>query len=681
MSPKLKPRLLFALAVAALIGGFVFATRFLYGVLGAQDATWIVRTDAPKQTMKTLQRRFSADQRYFDMEVHSGAVRLVADERYSDLVHARVGWDGGLIARRVDATVDLPDPGGPGITVLPADGVHGRRWRGTSDALYEAFQRLNDDPLHAVLLFRVRGYGSSGIYETIVVDKEEAWHVAGDTTPAEAGERSLECYPTKDGRGIFCMLPEDAAKALHALDAKAGKDSAEAAASPQRYALTAGPSTLGMQWLTEDRGLIVQLGEDVGAYEYAFRVFMRVSGGGLPKYLPVVEAKLPVDVPLVVLHIAVPLIIAALWFAIARRMDRAAPKPWWLVILTGAVALAINPLVLYLRMPIEGIDWLDPHIADRVGRVEAFPSALLAYAVHAGAPEELVKLLPVLMVARWTKHFDEPIDGILYCTASAVGFSCIEEYGYLFYGRMHASLLVLRATSTPPAHIFFTAIVGYALGQGIGKGWRAIPIGVVGFVGSVLAHALYDALVSFPALQVAARVYLVALLLLFTYLVRRARRGSKRRVAPAPGAVVVRVGSYLVVAAMTIAIAVGTLLLRELAFRASPESTYTTAGTMTVLVLLSLGIGGAAFVLVSTLPVDAVVDEVGITYAGVTYGWDEIRCIAYSGRRGRFGPLSSVIVRMAEREISIGPLRDPAAVSMYAAIDVHRPHAPAAATA
>ena len=187
----------------------------------------------------------------------------------------------------------------------------------------------------------------------------------------------------------------------------------------------------------------------------------------------------------------------------------------------------------------------------------------------------------MLIVARFTKAFDEPIDGILYCTASAVGFSCIEEYGYLFYGRMHASLLVLRATSTPPAHIFFTAITGYALGQGIGKGWRAIPIGVLGFLGSIVVHGLYDAIISFSALQIVSRIYLVLLLVLFTYLVRRSLRGSKGKVAPAPGATVVRVGSWLGMTLTTAVVALGTLLLRELALRSSPESTYATGTTIT----------------------------------------------------------------------------------------------------
>lgn len=661
----MRGRLLLALSIAAVVGAFIFSTRFVYGVLGAQDAAWVVKTDAPKDTLKTLQRRFSADQRYFDMQVEDGALRLVADERYDDLVRARVAWDGGLIARRVDPTFDLPDPTDPEITVVPADADGGRRWRGSMDAIYPAFDALEEDGLHAILLYRVRGYGSSGVYETIACDREPAWRVAGTVAFDEHPEdkEKLEAYPTKDGRGLFMMLPTLAAEALEKLDRS------------ERYALTAGPSTLGTHWAAEGRGLIVNLGEDIGAYEFAWRNFMRMSGGGLPKGLEIEATALPVNVGLVILHTAMPLLVAAFWFAVARRLDRAAPEPWWLVLLTGAVALAINPVVLWIRQPIETIDWLDPHITDRVGRLAGFPDTLLAYTLHAGIPEELIKLLPVLLVARFTKAFDEPIDGILYCTASAVGFSCIEEYGYLFYGRMHASLLVLRATSTPPAHIFFTAITGFALGQGIGKGWRAIPIGALGFAGSVVVHGLYDAIVSFTSLQMVSRVYLVLLLLLFAYLVRRSLRGSKGKVAPGPGATVVRVGSWLGMTITTTLVGLGTLLLRELALQSSPESTYATGTTIVFLLLLTAAIGGAAYALVSSIPIDAVVDDAGITYSGVTYRWDEITGVAYRDRRGRLGRFSAVLVRLPGREITIGPLRERAAVAMYIAIDTHRPHA------
>ncbi|MFO0611029.1 MAG: PrsW family intramembrane metalloprotease [Polyangiaceae bacterium] len=665
MTKTRKQHVLLALSIAAVVGAFTFATRFTYGVLGTHDAAWLVRTEAPRETLKTLQRRFSADQRYFDMNVVDGGVRLVADEHYRDLVRARVAWDGGLTARRVDPTFDLPDPRNPAIQVLPADARGGRRWRGTMDALFADLDALPEDPAHALLLVRRRGLGGAGIYETIAVDHDPAWKVGG-TLPGAASDEKLEVFPTKDGRGLFLMLPPPAATALAEL-AAAAKERGD------RYALSAGPSTLGTEWATEDRGLVISLGEDVAAYEFAFRNYLRLSSGGLPKNLPIEETRLPLDIGLGALHIALPLLVAGVWFAIARRLDRAAPEPWWLVLLTGAVSLAINPLTLYLRKPIEGIDWLDPQLTDRVGRLEGFGDTLLAFFLHAGIPEELVKLLPVLLVARWRKEFDEPIDGVLYCAASAAGFSCIEEYGYLFYGRMHASLLVLRATSTPPAHIFFTAISGYALGQGIGKGWRAIPIAILGLLGAAFAHALYDTSITFPVLQLVGRALLVALLLVFAYLVRRALRGSKRKVSALPGAVVVRVGNYVVFALMTAGIALATLLARELALRSSPESTYTTGTTIALLIALSAATGAAAFVLVASIPIDAVIDPAGVTFSGVTYAWDEIEGIAYRHRVGRLGRRSTILVRLREKEIRIGPLGDRAAVALYVAIDAHRP--------
>ena len=104
--------------------------------------------------------------------------------------------------------------------------------------------------------------GGTGIYETIACDREPVWRVAGtagaDATPEN--KEKFEAYPTKDGRGLFMILPTVAAEELAKLD------------KSERYALTAGPATLGTKWAAEDRGLIVQLGEDIGAYDVTLAV-------------------------------------------------------------------------------------------------------------------------------------------------------------------------------------------------------------------------------------------------------------------------------------------------------------------------------------------------------------------------------------------------------------------------
>jgi RsiW-degrading membrane proteinase PrsW (M82 family) len=349
-----------------------------------------------------------------------------------------------------------------------------------------------------------------------------------------------------------------------------------------------------------------------------------MTAGHLPKLTKVSETSLPKNFELAAGHLAIPLLLVATWFAILRRFDRAQPEPWWLVLATGAIAMAINPLTFYLRTPLSGTDWGDPHLADHAGRIEAFPAELVAYCMRAGLVEELVKLLPILMLARWRKEFDEPIDGIIYAVASAVGFSCIEEFGYLLFGRLHASLLVVRATSTPPAHVFFTSVMGYALGQGIGKGIRGAPRVVAAYLCAAFLHGLYDTLLTFRPLYAVSRAYQIVLLLLFTFLVRRALRGSSAVVSPSKNAKLVRAGTWLSFGFFLALFAFGVSSLREIGNLTPPISTLTNAEVVGLAVVLSAAIAIVALRMVSSVPLDVVIDDAGLTFSGVTWPWSSI---------------------------------------------------------
>src|SRR5207237_8291792 len=62
-----------------------------------------------------------------------------------------------------------------------------------------------------------------------------------------------------------------------------------------------------------------------------------------------------------------------------------------------------------------------------------------------------------------SKHFDEPIDGVVYSSAAALGFACIENALTL---RTHGGWVwIARTLVALPAHVFFAATWGYALGR------------------------------------------------------------------------------------------------------------------------------------------------------------------------------------------------------------------------
>lgn len=83
--------------------------------------------------------------------------------------------------------------------------------------------------------------------------------------------------------------------------------------------------------------------------------------------------------------------------------------------------------------------------------------------------EELLKFA----VVRWTVYerveFDEPMDGVVYAAAAALGFAATENIMYIFEAYAQsveaaASTTLIRALLSVPGHALFSAMWGYALG-------------------------------------------------------------------------------------------------------------------------------------------------------------------------------------------------------------------------
>jgi RsiW-degrading membrane proteinase PrsW (M82 family) len=95
-------------------------------------------------------------------------------------------------------------------------------------------------------------------------------------------------------------------------------------------------------------------------------------------------------------------------------------------------------------------------------------------------------------VYHW-KVFDEPMDGIVYGVAVAVGFASLENYLYL--SNRGLSLAWQRALFAVPAHALFGGGMGYFLGRA--KFGKATSLGAVlpwvwALLLPTLAHGAYD---------------------------------------------------------------------------------------------------------------------------------------------------------------------------------------------
>lgn len=129
----------------------------------------------------------------------------------------------------------------------------------------------------------------------------------------------------------------------------------------------------------------------------------------------------------------------------------------------------------------------------------AWAGGFLMAVVVAPVVEEFLKYYTVKSTAYDYKAFDEPLDGIIYGAAVALGFASIENLFYIaseYYkqGGHVAFVVGLRALLTVPGHAVFAAMWGYPLGLGVilddeEKHRRYIRNGVLLSMG---LHALFN---------------------------------------------------------------------------------------------------------------------------------------------------------------------------------------------
>lgn len=97
-------------------------------------------------------------------------------------------------------------------------------------------------------------------------------------------------------------------------------------------------------------------------------------------------------------------------------------------------------------------------------------SSLVMGAVVAPIVEEYGKFAVVRRFAYRNAEFDEPMDGIVYAAAAALGLASLENVLYVFAAYVTSPSLalgtiVVRAIFSVPGHALFSGVWGYALGR------------------------------------------------------------------------------------------------------------------------------------------------------------------------------------------------------------------------
>lgn len=162
-----------------------------------------------------------------------------------------------------------------------------------------------------------------------------------------------------------------------------------------------------------------------------------------------------------------------------RKDRRPEPIVWlWVAVGLGVLIGPVLFLLAYMGLPIYEEDSLW--------------TAFLSSFVTAAIPEEGLKFLALLILAKCCKHFDEYFDGIVYAVCIGMGFAGLENIEYIFGNEDWIFVSIARALMSVPMHYFFAIIMGtfFSLGWFDKRNRKVYLAGAL--ILPIIVHGIYD---------------------------------------------------------------------------------------------------------------------------------------------------------------------------------------------
>jgi len=170
------------------------------------------------------------------------------------------------------------------------------------------------------------------------------------------------------------------------------------------------------------------------------------------------------------------------WLWYFRRKDDLEPEPRLMLLKVFILGCLSALLVIFFR------PWYEGLIPDAPEWQRLFFDAFVVTSLF----EELAKLLAFLIGAYFCLELDEPLDGIIYGIAAALGFASVENILYLIQ-LDQPSVVVLRAFTATLGHVAFTGSIGFFFGLAkFSRPARRPLLMVTGVLVGVLFHGSYD---------------------------------------------------------------------------------------------------------------------------------------------------------------------------------------------
>lgn len=616
-------------------------------LLGTDDVRleFVVRgrqTETPERLVRLIRLRLQTAHITANVEPHrDGSVAVTLDRAESRGASGLLSWSGlSFYVPALDTSFVPRDATDLAAieTILP-NGQRQRRFEGNLHAVARAIRETRPPPGTRVLIEHVglRRFGMRVVNAVALAD-----------LPVLSAESR--------GRSIRLTFDAGLSARLRQIAAEAGGAS---------LILARGSESLGSVRLSPQVAATVfdiPLCDSIDVYESAQRNADLLSTSWSSR----LERRATIDVApdwvLSIASILLPIAAALAWLALVRFFDRSHPEPRWLVFVTFLLGACGGELAGICESYLSRASaYLDADVMSLGGTIKGLPVSIVVFTLTVGLVEEGMKYLAGALVAARRREFDEPVDGIVYAAAAALGFAANENVMYLTAGRLGASLVAHRAIAATMVHVLFATIWGRALGAKL----VSKPSRVARYVLlAALAHGTWDALLGTPLHWL---IYLELLVLGVAF--AAAIRAALRHGVLAPNATPRATGERRVIRVGTsgrFALTVFGFLVEVVFLYLEARDIDSLSGRFdlphAIMTAVSVAfVGFAAWLVAVSVPLDLVIDDLGVTFAGTTRAWDDI--IAVETVLGR---LPALRLRSRKGDVRIWPLSPKSSSEMQA---------------
>ncbi|MFH2142314.1 MAG: PrsW family intramembrane metalloprotease, partial [Bacteroidota bacterium] len=183
------------------------------------------------------------------------------------------------------------------------------------------------------------------------------------------------------------------------------------------------------------------------------------------------------------LGILAALLICLIWLFYLRRIDIFKPEKYYLVFSVLLLGIFFSSGASYMSSYLKYN--FNFSIENKI------LSQLVFYIFDVALIEEIVKILPLLLLLLISKKVNQPYDYIFYASVSALGFAFIENIVYFETGSLH--IMHGRALISVVGHMFDSSIIAYGLVLSrYRKKMHFIPSFFIFLAIAAIVHGLYN---------------------------------------------------------------------------------------------------------------------------------------------------------------------------------------------